>query len=140
VAGNDGVMRAVTASDDGFVAVGYASEDDGVRVWRSADGVTWTAAEDLSSLGNHSSPIRMLSVAADDRGIVAGGWRADAANGSSAAWTSADGEQWTAAPWRPDFSGGEMTGVALAGDLALGVGRSGYPDNNQAAAWVSRRP
>jgi hypothetical protein len=40
----------------------------------------------------------------------------------------------------PAFSGGQIPGVALAGDLALGVGRSGYPDNNQAAAWISRRP
>ncbi len=140
VASPDGVMRAVTATADGFVAVGYAASDDGARVWRSTDGTTWTAVGDQPSLDNDASPMRMLSVAADDRGLVAGGWRADAANGSSAAWTSPDGEHWTAAPWVPAFSGAQIPGVALAGDLALGVGRSGYPDNNQAAAWVSRRP
>ena len=140
VASPDGVMRAVTSTADGFVAVGYATTDDGARVWRSADGTTWSPVDDQASLDNHSSPIRMLSVAADERGLVAGGWRADAANGSSAAWTSPDGVHWTAAPWVPAFSGGQIPGVAVAGDLALGVGRSGYPDNNQAAAWVSRRP
>lgn len=140
VASPDGVMRAVTSTADGFVAVGYATNDDGARVWRSADGTTWNPVDDQPSLDNHSSPNRMLSVAADERGLVAGGWRADFANGSSAAWTSPDGRHWTAAPWVPAFSGGQIPGVALAGDLALGVGRSGYPDNNQAAAWVSRRP
>ncbi len=140
VARPDGVMRAVTSTADGFVAVGYATNDDGARVWRSADGTTWSPVDDQPSLDNHSSPNRMLSVAADEHGLVAGGWRADFANGSSAAWTSPDGSQWTAAPWVPSFSGGQIPGVALAGDLALGVGRSGYPDNNQAAAWISRRP
>ena len=42
VASPDGVMRAVTSTADGFVAVGYATTDDGARVWRSADGTTWT--------------------------------------------------------------------------------------------------
>ena len=140
VTGADGVMRAVTSTADGFVAVGYVTNDDGARVWRSTDGTAWSPVDDQASLDNHSSPIRMLSVAADERGLVAGGWRADAANGSSAAWTSPDGLHWTAAPWVPDFSGGQIPGVALDGDVALGVGRSGYPDNNQAAAWVSRRP
>jgi hypothetical protein len=133
-------MRAVTATADGFVAVGQTGADDGARVWRSVDGTTWTPVEDQPAFHNHGSPSRMLSVAADDRGLVAGGWRADAANGSSAAWTSPDGEHWDAVAWVPSFSGGQIRGVALVGETALGVGRSGYPDNNQAAAWIGPRP
>ncbi len=86
------------------------------------------------------SAVRMESVAADDRGLVAGGWQTDAANGSAAAWASADGQRWDAAPWVPAFSGGQMTGIALTDGRALGVGRSGYPDNNQAAAWIRDLP
>ena len=127
VAGPDGVMRAVTSTADGFVAVGYATTDDGARVWRSADGTTWSPVDDQASLDNHSSPIRMLSVAADERGLVAGGWRADAANGSSAAWTSPDGVHWTAAPWVPAFSGGQIPGVAARGRPRAGRRAVGLP-------------
>jgi hypothetical protein len=82
----------------------------------------------------------MLSIAADARGLVAGGWTSDAANGSSAAWTSDDGEDWEQAAWVPVFSGGQMRGIVLRDHVALGIGRSGYPDNNQAAAWIRPRP
>ncbi len=82
----------------------------------------------------------MESVAADEAGIVAGGWRADAANGSAAAWSSRDGVEWQAADWVPSFSGGQIPGIALSATDVLGVGRSGYPDNNQAAAWIRARP
>ena len=69
----------------------------------------------------------MLSVAADEHGLVAGGWRADAANGSSAAWTSPDGQQWTAAPWVPAFSGGQIPGVAARGRPRAGRRAVGLP-------------
>ena len=140
VADPGGVMRGVTATADGFIAVGFASDDSGARVWRSPDGITWTPVDDQLAFHNRSSPIWMFSVAADDRGLVVGGWQADAANGSAAAWASTDGEHWEQAPWVPDFSGGQMPGVALAGGIAVGAGRSGYPDNNQAAAWINGRP
>jgi hypothetical protein len=135
-----GAMHAVVATADGFVAVGQNANDDGARVWTSGDGTTWTAVADQAAFHAISGPIRMLSVASDARGLVAGGWTSDAANGSSAAWTSPDGAHWQQAPWVPVFSGGEMRGVAFTGDLALGIGRSGYPDNNQAAAWLRPRP
>jgi hypothetical protein len=135
-----GVMRAVAATPDGFVAVGQDGTDRGARVWRSTDGRTWTAIADQPALHHGSSPIRMLSLTGDDKGLIAGGWRADAANGSSAAWTSVDGTTWVAVPWSPAFSGGQITGVAPAGSHAIGVGRSGYPDNNQAAGWIGDRP
>jgi len=135
-----GVMRAVVATPTGFLAVGQTAADDGARVWRSSDGLTWTPVPDQGSFHSRSGPDRMQAVAVDDRGFVAGGWRADAGNGSTAAWESQDGEHWAAAPWVPAFSGGQIRGVALAPGLAIGVGRSGYPDNNQAAAWIRPRP
>ena len=135
-----GAMHAVAATADGFVAVGQNADDSGARVWRSTDGTTWAPVADQPAFHALSGPIRMLSLAADGRGLVAGGWTSDAANGSSAAWTSPDGERWDQAAWVPAFSGGQIRGLALTGDSALGVGRSGYPDNNQAAAWIRRRP
>jgi hypothetical protein len=135
-----GAMHAVAATADGFVAVGQNADDDGAKVWRSADGRAWTPVADQPAFHAPSGRIRMLSIAADSHGIVVGGWTSDAANGSSAAWTSADGLAWEQAPWVPAFSGGQMRGVVLAAGQALGIGRSGYPDNNQAAAWVRPRP
>jgi hypothetical protein len=135
-----GAMHAVAATPDGFVAVGQNANDDGARVWTSNDGTTWTPLDDQPAFHALSGPIRMLSVAADAAGLAAGGWTSDAGNGSSAAWTSADGRTWQQVPWVPVFSGGEMPGIALTSGATLGVGRSGYPDNNQAAAWVAPRP
>jgi hypothetical protein len=135
-----GLMRAVTTTPDGFIAVGQAADDDGAKAWRSPDGAWWTAVPDQPAFHHDASPVRMESVAADDRGLVAGGWRSDAANGSAAAWSSPDGVAWTEADWVPAFSGGQIPGIALATDAVIGVGRSGYPDNNQAAAWLRQRP
>jgi hypothetical protein len=132
-------MRAVTAASDGFVAVGYDGADDGTAVWRSTDGARWTRVSPVGGLAAVGRPVRMLSVAADDHGLVAGGWTSDAANGSAAAWESPDGVSWSQAEWTPVFSGGQMPGVTLAGGQALGVGRTGYPDNNQATAWIGIR-
>jgi hypothetical protein len=135
-----GGMHAVTATDDGFIAVGQNADDTGAKVWRSADGATWTAEPHQTSLDAGGRPIRMLSVASDGHEVVAGGWTSDAANGSSAAWTSTDGFTWERSPWVPVFSGGQIRGVVMTGRSVLGIGRSGYPDNNQAAAWVRPLP
>ncbi len=140
IADPGGAMHAVAATPDGFVVVGQNASDDGARVWRSRDGTTWTAVADQPAFHAVSGPIRMLSVAADGDRLVAGGWTSDAANGSAAAWTSPDGDRWEQAAWVPAFSGGQVRGIALAGDAVLGVGRSGYPDNNQAAAWIRPWP
>ena len=140
IADPGGAMHAVAATPDGFVAVGQDADDTAARVWRSSDGTTWKPVADQPALHAISGPIRMLSVAADARGLVAGGWTSDAANGSSAAWSSTDGEHWVQAAWVPAFSGGQMRGRRAHGDSALGVGRSGYPDNNQAAAWIRPGP
>jgi hypothetical protein len=35
------------------------------------------------------------------------------------------------------FSGSELTGVAVRGSTVVGVGLSGYPDNDVCAVWVS---
>ncbi len=135
-----GVMRAIVAAPSGFIAVGDDPGDRTAVVWRSADGATWTRVPPEAARRATSGPIRMLSVAADGDGLVAAGWRSDAANGSAVTWLSADGATWRRTDWLPSFSGGQMADVAIAGDLLVGVGRTGYPDNNQATIWTAPRP
>ncbi|HEU4671564.1 MAG TPA: hypothetical protein VFS32_01565 [Candidatus Limnocylindrales bacterium] len=135
-----GVMRAVVAVGTGFVAVGDDPGDRTAAVWRSADGTSWTRLPPDAALRTPSGPIRMLSVAGDGRGLVATGWRSDAANGSAVAWLSDDGTRWRQTDWLPSFSGGQMAAVAIVGQTLVAAGRTGYPDNNQATIWTTSRP
>lgn len=135
-----GAMRAVTATPSGFVAVGLNSHDDGARAWTSPDGLVWTAGPPQAAFDYFSFPLRMQSVVASPSGLVAGGWRSDAGKGSAVTWTSSDGVTWQGPVWENSFSGAQITGLALSGGTVVAVGRIGYPDWNQAAAWLSSTP
>jgi hypothetical protein len=135
-----GAMLAVAVTGNDFVAVGQNGHDDGALAWRSPDGLVWTAAPDQPAFHYAQMPVRMQSVVAGSSGLVAGGWRSDAGNGSAVAWTSADGVTWQGPVWDTSFSGGQITGLAVSGGAVVAVGRSGYPDNNQAAIWLSAAP
>jgi hypothetical protein len=133
-----GAMRAVAATGTGFVAVGLRPGDAGAKVWTSHDGMRWEAVPDQPAF-HAAGPARMLAVAsAPDGVIVATGWRADAGNGSSVAWTARDPSSWRQEPWQASFSGGQMPGLTFADARFVAVGRTGYPDNNQATIWVGR--
>lgn len=136
----EGVMRAVAAGPSGFVAVGTNGHDDGAMAWTSPDGRAWTAAPDQPALRYYSLPLRMQAVAAAPGGFVAGGWRSDAGKGSAVTWTSADGVTWQGPAWESSFSGGQIRGVAVVDGSAVAVGRTGYPDWNQAVTWLGRAP
>jgi hypothetical protein len=135
-----GAMRAVAVTPAGFVAVGLNGHDDGARAWTSRDGLVWTAVPDQPAFHYFSFAVRMQAIVADSAGLVAGGWRSDAGNGSALAWTSADGVTWAGPTWQPSFSGGQITGLRNSGQLIVAVGRTGYPDNNQARVWVRPVP
>jgi hypothetical protein len=135
-----GAMRAVAATTAGFVAVGLNGHDNGAAAWMSRDGLTWTAVADQPAFHYFSYAVRMQSVVVGPAGLVAGGWRSDAGNGSALAWSSADGASWVGPTWQPSFSGGQITGLAVSGQAIVAVGRTGYPDNNQARVWVSPAP
>ncbi len=135
-----GAMLAVAVTASGFVAVGQNGHDDGALAWRSPDGLSWTAAPNQPAFHYFSSPTRMQSVVVGPTGLVAGGWRSDAGNGSAVTWTSKDGVTWIGPTWEPSFSGGQITGLAVSSGGLVAVGRTGYPDNNQAAIWVSATP
>ena len=82
----------------------------------------------------------MQSVVVGQSGLIAGGWRSDAGKGSAVTWTSADGVTWQGPSWETSFSGGQITGLAISGSVVVAVGRTGYPDWNQASVWVNRQP
>ncbi len=135
-----GAMLAVAVTASAFVAVGLNGHDDGALAWTSPDGLAWTAAPDQPAFHYAQRPVRMQSVVARPNGLVAGGWRSDAGNGSAVAWTSADGVTWSGPVWEALFSGGQVSGLAVSSGQIVAVGRTGYPDNNQAAIWVSAAP
>lgn len=135
-----GMMRAVVAGPAGLVAVGTNGGDDGARAWTSPDGLTWTAAQDQPAFRYYSLPLRMQAIAAVPGGFVAGGWRSDAGKGSAVTWSSADGVTWAGPVWESSFSGGQVRGVAVVGGSVVAVGRTGYPDWNQAVTWMASVP
>ena len=134
-----GAMRAVITTDTGFLAVGLGAGDQGAMSWTSTDGMTWTAAQDQPAFHRFTNPVRMQSVVVSPGGFTAGGWRSDEAKGSAVIWASADGVHWTAT-WQTSFSGGEVDGVAVVDDRVVAVGRTGYPDWNNATVWIQREP
>jgi hypothetical protein len=135
-----GAMRAVVVTASGFVAVGLNGHDLGALTWTSVDGLAWTAAPDQPAFHYFLMPLRMQSVVVGPSGLVAGGWRSDVAKGSAVTWTSKDGTTWQGPVWETSFSGGQITGLTVDGGAVVAVGRTGYPDWNQASAWVSRVP
>ncbi len=86
-----GVPRAVTATADGFVAVGSGCCPDEAAVWLSPDGLAWERLPASPSLEGSA----MLDVAATADGIVAVGCRAELECFTGLAWNSADGRTWS---------------------------------------------
>jgi hypothetical protein len=130
-----GPLRAVTATPTGFVAVGFGIDDARAAAWTSPDGAAWTPVPDQPAFVALDKPIRMGAVAWGGDGLVAAGWKSDAGNGTGVVWRSADGATWERVEDQVSMSGASLTGVAFAGDEPVVVGTSGYPDNDQAAAW-----
>jgi hypothetical protein len=131
-----GIPRAVTPTDDGFIAVGLRSDDAGAMVWRSSDGATWTSVADQPSFHAGTSPARLMTVVTTPSEIVAAGWRADTAFGEAFVLRSADGgDTFVADPTDNSFYGAEINRLAVTPDGIAAVGVVGYPDNDQGEAW-----
>jgi hypothetical protein len=126
---------AVTASDAGFVAVGYR-EADGLRngaIWHSPDGATWDAVEDAAALAR----VELVDVTTAPGGFVALGIESlddDNEHPVGVAFGSPDGRSWSRLG--PLAATGESYAASIAGgpDGVLAVGSDA---TGAAALWRS---
>lgn len=132
-------VRAITPSDDGYVAVGVvgtAQEHTAAVAWLSADGSRWTRIDDPS----FADGVAVAVTRAPGGGLVAVG--SDVQRRNAVAWSSPDGRGWTRAPDEPSrqHSGGFawMTDVTAIGDELIGVGDYQGLQRGTATSWVSR--
>ncbi len=151
VPGESAEMLAVTATADGFFAVGAVGES--AAVWTSQDGSEWTLFEVRTHLPDGAAV--MYSIASAPFGLVAVGAEMYWPDIDAAVWISPDGATWTrvlspsfgTVGFQPNEDGefnGEMVGVAVseAGTVvAVGVDSDSDPNidfpDNFPAAWVS---
>jgi hypothetical protein len=82
-----GVVEAITATPDGFVAVGSGCCPDRAAVWRSADGFVWERVADSEALAGAT----MVDVVSSDSGLVAVGCPATLECSGGRVWRSSDG-------------------------------------------------
>lgn len=132
-------VRGVTATPDGFVAVG--ADDNGERrvavVWRSSDGVSWQRqppSPDMGQLfpGESTGGVAAAAIAGNGPLVAVGG------SGSFRVWTSSDGRRWTGEP-PPVEAGRSDDGPLLAteaGGVLVRPGSGGLWFRRPGAAWI----
>ncbi len=122
-----GSIRAITATAEGYVAVGSGGPGT-AAVWRSADGLAWERVPDAPALDGAF----MLDVTSTTGGLVAVGCSGQLECAGGLAWTSPDGLDWSP-PVALDFL---PMGIAstTTGLLALGASE---PYGGQAALATS---
>lgn len=133
---------AVTATDDGFVAVGRASAgvaDRGrVVVWRSSDGWDWERVEHQEAFTAEGF-VAVLDVVARGGQLLAVGYQQPRPSvGDAAVWVSDDGGvNWSRVPNEGDLVGGArekvIWDVMAVSDGFVAVGAEG----SDAAVWIS---
>ena len=132
-------MNGVSASADGFIAVGEenpvcmcANSWTSAVVWHSADGLHWTRAAASAALSKAS----MRQVVQTPSGFVAVGEAieqaptpgSDILNPYAVAWTSPDGIRWTRSPDSPALhpaGGAEPAALAVLGRRLVVLGEAG---------------
>lgn len=135
--GGTAVMRAVTAWDGGFVAVGSRDVDADTRAaaaWTSADGLAWTPAPAGSTWDGAAA----FAVAASADAVVAVGEAAGGsigtADGPGVAWVMGADGGWMRVD-SPAFADGTLRAVAWTGSRFVAAGWSLADD--RAMTWTS---
>lgn len=109
-----GIPRSITATPEGFVAVGSGCCPDRAAVWLSRDGLAWERLPDQPAFAHTA----MLGVSWQDDGLVAVGCSAQLECFSGLAWTSQDGRTWSE-PVVLDMLPGDVA-TTTRGTFALG--------------------
>ncbi len=138
----------VAASEDGFVAIGYADDGGfGVSIWRQEPGRQW----ERLPRDRVFDDARVRTVAAIDGGWIIGGEIFAPDGPRAAVWSSSDGRTWRRAEDGPVFdvggyldtgeepAAGGILDSATTGRRIVLVGdtRDGNGEAPAAAAWVS---
>jgi hypothetical protein len=138
-AGSSAVKGIAAIGASNLVAVGIAGDErrGTSAVWRSTDGgASWQPVSSPAFAGG-----RMLAATAGSAGFVSVGENVDQT--AAAAWTSADGTTWTAAPAQPslDNFGQQMVMTAVAatagGSGFVAAGWRSDAGNGSAVVWRS---
>ena len=109
-----GIPRSITATPEGFVAVGSGCCPDRAAVWLSGDGLAWERLPDQPAFADAA----MFGVSWQDDGLVAVGCSALLECFSGLAWTSPDGRTWSE-PVVLDMLPGDVA-ATTRGTFALG--------------------
>lgn len=133
---DDGIVTAIAAVGDGFVAVGTDATGTEPRAWASVDGRGWSVSPTIGRGAVGATMAAMTSVAVGvDGTIVAGGFADIPAQRLAIAWTSRDGgSTWRAAVVDGSGSRAQVQSVARGGPgwVATGIRDAG------ASFWLSR--
>lgn len=123
-------MRDIAVGGPGLVAVGEG--DDGVTVWTSVDGFTWSRVPDQDAF---FGGVQLASVTAGGPGLVAvGDWRDE----DTGVWTSVDGFTWSRVPHDDAvFGRAGMESVTAGGPGLVAVGSAASGEGLDAAVWTS---
>ncbi len=123
-----GIPRSITATPDGYVAVGSGCCPDRAAVWLSSDGFAWERLPDQPGFADTA----MLGVTWQDDQLVAVGCSAQLECFGGLSWTSSDGRTWSQ-PVALDLMPVAVSATA-AGAMAVG---SSEPYEGSATVAVS---
>lgn len=117
----DGIIRGITATADGYVAVGDGP--DGGAIWRSADGIGWQRQAHDPAFDSSS----ITDVADGPAGLIAVGCQGDVDCATSRGWRSTDGgATWASLDSPPP---GLAQAIAATDDGYLVAGQSSTDGN-----------
>ena len=142
-------VRAVAATADGFVAVGYepmpTETSYGRRqgiVWRSADGITWqqtvepafqlVTPEDVTVFGDSLYVLGRLSACPD----ITDDTCVEVPEAGYSVWRSTSGGPWERLAQQPSMQAGLVDGLLAGHDHLAAFGSSG-PNDETTTAWFS---
>jgi hypothetical protein len=128
----DSIIDRLAAVPGGIIAIGRPGSPDGasgVRLWRSADGRTWTRLPvDPATFGDWYDP--GLEIASGPGDVIA--FARDRGTGATRVWHSTDGTDWTPDPDATTAFGGAALSIKATpfGYVATGTRSLGSSSDN----------